>query len=195
MQFVDTGTNPESLILELPLAGTYTVIVDSFLPAQSGDFQYRVQPVEVVEQVLSDYNVLFFLPDGTFIGALAEQNLFTNRPMEIAGIPGTTLQVVISRANVPNERNRNVADRIRYVGFGGVNPQEYFSYLGPVTYGHNSAEGAMSVAAYAFYAPYIPEYFTSPGPSTIYFDTNNRRYRHPQRLNLLSDVRAEHCDQ
>ncbi len=180
VQFVDTGTNPESLILELPLAGTYTVIVDSFLPTQSGDFQYRVQPVEVVEQVLSDYNVLFFLPDGTFIGALAEQNLFTNRPMEIAGIPGTTLQVVISRANVPNERNRNAADRIRYVGFGGVNPQEYFSYLGPVTYGHNSAEGAMSVAAYAFYAPFIPEYFTSPGPSTIYFDTNNRRYRHPQ---------------
>ncbi|MBB6093340.1 hypothetical protein HNQ60_002218 [Povalibacter uvarum] len=180
VQFVDTGTNPESLILELPLAGTYTVVVDSFLPTQSGDFQYRVQPVEVVEQVLSDYNVLFFLPDGTFIGALAEQNLFTNRPMEISGIPGTTLQVVISRANVPDERNRNAADRIRYVGFGGVNPQEYFSYLGPVTYGHNSAEGAMSVAAYAFYAPYIPEYFTSPGPSTIYFDTNNRRYRHPQ---------------
>lgn len=180
IQFVDTGTNPESLILELPVSGTYTVVVDSFLPTQSGDFLYRVQPVEVVEQVVTDYNVLFFLTDGTFIGALAEQNLFTNRPMEISGIPGITLQVVISRANTPPARNRNVADRIRYVGFGGVEPQEYFSYLGPVTYGHNSAEGAMSVAAYAFYAPFIPEYFSSPGPSTIYFDTNNRRYRHPQ---------------
>ncbi len=178
--FVDTGTNPESLILELPVSATYTVVVDSFLPGQFGDFLYRVQPVEVVEQVVTDYNVLFFLTDGTFIGALAEQNLFTNRPMEIAGIPGITLQVVISRANTPSARNRNVADRIRYVGFGGVEPQEYFSYLDPVTYGHNSAEGAMSVAAYAFYAPFIPEWFTSPGPSTIYFDTNNRRYRHPQ---------------
>lgn len=180
LQFVDTGTNPESLTLELPLSGTYTVIVDSFLPTQSGDFIYRVQPVEVTERVLSDYNLLFFFEDGTFLGSLAEQNLFTNRPMEISEIPGLRLQMVIARANTPDPRNRNVADRIRYVGFNGVEPQEYFSYLGPVTYGHNSARGAMSVAAYAFYPPFIPEYFTSPGPSTIYFDTDNRRYRSPQ---------------
>src|SRR5262249_21474576 len=57
--------------------------------------------------------------------------------------------------------------------------QEYFSYLDPVTYGHNSARGAMGVAAYAFFAPYVPEAFTSPGPSTIYFDTDNRRLKNP----------------
>ncbi|NJO13288.1 MAG: S8 family serine peptidase [Gammaproteobacteria bacterium] len=74
---------------------------------------------------------------------------------------------------------RAIADRIRYVGFNGVNPQEYFSYLGPVTYGHNSAAGANGVAAYAFFAPFVPEGFTSPGPSTIYFDKNNRRLRRP----------------
>ena len=61
IQFVDSTTNPESLILELPLTGTYTVDVGSFQPAQSGDFLFRVQEVEVVEQVLSDYNLLFFL--------------------------------------------------------------------------------------------------------------------------------------
>ncbi|HEY5809700.1 MAG TPA: S8 family serine peptidase [Povalibacter sp.] len=180
IQFVDTGTNPESLTLELPLSGTYTVIVDSFEEDQFGDFLYRVQQVEIVEQVLSDYNLLFFLTDGTFIGALAEQNRFTNRPMEIGGIPGITLQMVVARANTPPTRNRNVADRIRYVGFGGVSPQEYYSYLSPVTYGHNSAAGANGVAAYAFYAPFVPENFTSPGPSTIYFDKNNKRHRHPQ---------------
>jgi hypothetical protein len=180
VQFVDTGTNPESLTLELPETGTYTVVVDSFLPAQFGDFLYRVQEVEIVEQVLSDYNLLFFFPDGTFAAALTEQNLFTNRPVEIGTFPEIELQVVIARANVPNSRNRNVADRIRYVGFSGIYPQEYYSYLDPVTYGHNSAEGAMGVAAYAFYAPYIPEAYTSPGPSTIYFDKNNRRYHKPQ---------------
>ncbi|MFC4308844.1 S8 family serine peptidase [Steroidobacter flavus] len=179
IQFVDSTTNPESLILELPIAGTYTVVVDSFGAAQFGDYSYRVQQVEVVEQVLSDYNLLFFLPDGTFVGSFAEQNRFTNRPVEIGQLPGATLQMVIARANTPG-KNRNVADRIRYVGFSGVNPQEYFSYLGPVTYGHNSAAGAMGVAAYAFYAPFIPEAFTSPGPSTIYFDKNNKRYRTPQ---------------
>ena len=177
IQFVDTGTTPESLTLELPLSGTYTVVVDSFAEDQFGDFLYRVQPVSVVEQVLTDFNLLFFLPNGTFIGALAEQNRFTNRPMEIGGLPGTTLQMVVARANIPDSHKRNVADRIRYVGFGGVNPQEYFSYLDPVTYGHSTARGAMGVAAYAFYAPFIPEAFTSPGPSTIYFDKNNKRLR------------------
>ncbi|HET9445812.1 MAG TPA: pre-peptidase C-terminal domain-containing protein [Steroidobacteraceae bacterium] len=188
IDFVDTGTNPESLTLELPETGTYTVVVDSFLPAQFGGYIYRVQEVEITEQVLSDYNILFFLPNGTFIGALAEQNRFTNRPIEIGGIPATTLQVVVARANVPAE-NRNVADRIRYVGFGGVNPQEYFSYLDPVTYGHNSAAGANGVAAYAFFPPFVPESFTSPGPSTIYFDKNNKRFKHPQ-IRLKPDMAA-----
>ena len=177
--FVDTGTNPESLTLELPLTGTYTVVVDSFLPGQFGDYLYRVQEVAIVQQVLSDYNLLFFF-NGSFIGASAEQNLFTNRPLELVGLPGATLEMVIARANTPNSGNRNVADRIRYVGFSGVNPQEHYSYLTPVTYGHNSAAGAMGVAAYPFFAPFVPEAFTSPGPVTIYFDKNNNRFRHPQ---------------
>ena len=97
-----------------------------------------------------------------------------------ASFRATTLQMVIARANTPERKNRNVADRIRYVGFGGVNPQEYFSYLDPVTYGHNSAAGANGIAAYAFFAPFVPEAFTSPGPSTIYFDKNNKRFKHPE---------------
>jgi hypothetical protein len=179
LDFVDTGTNPESLVTELPVAGTYTVVVDSFLPTQFGDYLYRVQEVQVAEQVLTDYNILFFFPDGRFLGALAEQNRLTNRPIEIGGIPTGPWQVVIARSNTPPANNRNVADRIRYVGFAGVSPQEYFSYLDPVTYGHNSARGAMSVAAYPFFPPFVPEAFTSPGPSTIYFDKDNRRLRNP----------------
>jgi hypothetical protein len=182
--FVDTGTNPESLILELPLTGTYTVVVDSFTPAQFGDYLFRVQEVQITEQVLSDYNLLFFTTGGAFIGALSEQNLFTNRPLELGGFnvgAGTAnLQMVIARANEPDEDNRNVADRLRYVWFTTGTPQEYFSYLSNVTYGHNSAAGAMGVAAYPFFAPFVPEGFTSPGPSTIYFDENNRRFRNPQ---------------
>jgi hypothetical protein len=38
----------------------------------------------------------------------------------------------------------------------------------------------MGVAAYPFFPPFVPESFTSPGPSTIYFDTDNRRFRHPE---------------
>ena len=88
-----------------------------------------------------------------------------------------SVQLVIARANTPTP-SRHVADRIRWVGFGNISPQEYFSYLDPVTYGHNSAAGAIGVAAYPFFAPFVPEAFTSPGPSTIYFDKNSRRLRH-----------------
>jgi hypothetical protein len=189
LQEVDTITNPESITLELPVSGTYTVIVDGF-EGTFGDFAYRVQEVAIVEQVLSDYNLLFFFPDGRLALALTEENTFTQRPIElIEGFPEIELQLVIARANTPTGRKRNIADRIRWVGFGGIEPQEYYSYLDPVTYGHNSAQGAMGVAAYAFYAPYIPEAYTSPGPSTIYFDKNNRRYHNPQ-IRQKPDVAA-----
>ncbi len=174
----DTGTNPEFIALELPATGTYRVRVTSFVPTQGGDFLYQVSNAELPEPVLSDYNLLFFLSTGQFVGALAEQNTFTNRPLELGGINATvTIQLVIARANTPTP-SRNVADRIRYVGFGNIAPQEYTSYLDPVTYGHNSAAGAIGVAAYAFFAPFVPEAFTSPGPSTIYFDKDSRRLRH-----------------
>ena len=75
------------------------------------------------------------------------------------------------------------------MGFSGINPQEHFSYRGPVTYGHNSAAGAMGVAAYPFFAPFVPESFTSPGPSTIYFDKHNKRLKHPE-IRLKPDVAA-----
>jgi len=174
----DTGTNPEFIGLELPVTGTYRVRVISFVPTQGGDFRYEVSNAELPEPVLSDYNLLFFLDTGEFLGALAEANTLTNRPIELGGINATvTIQLVIARANTPAP-SRHVADRIRWVGFGNIDPQEYTSYLDPVTYGHNSAAGAIGVAAYAFYAPFIPEAFTSPGPSTIYFDKDSRRLRH-----------------
>lgn len=180
--FQDTGTNPESLVLTLPQTGTYEVYVLDYnsLP---GDYIYRVQEVEVIEQVLSDYNLLFFLSNGTYIGAFAEDNRFTNRPLELGGWNAggaINLQMVVARANTPAGKKKNIADRIRYVWFTSGTPQEYFSYLGPVTYGHNSAEGAMGVAAYAFYAPFIPESFTSPGPATIYFEKDNKRLEVPR---------------
>jgi hypothetical protein len=175
----DTGTNPEFIALELPATGTYTVRVSSF-ELTGGDYRYTVSNADLPEPVLSDYNLLFFLSTGQFVGALAETNPLTNRPIEIGGLnpnATATLQIVIARANTPMP-SRRVADRIRYVAFGNVNPQEYISYLDPVVYGHNSAAGAIGVAAYPFYAPFVPEAFTSPGPSTIYFDKDSRRLRH-----------------
>ena len=71
-----------------------------------GDYIYRVQEVEVVQQVLTDYNVLFFLTDGTFIGAFQEDNRFTNRPIELGALNANiTVQIVISRSNALRARS------------------------------------------------------------------------------------------
>ena len=59
---------------------------------------------------------------------------------------------------------------------------EYFDYKTPITFGHNHEPGAISAAAYSPFRPYIPEDFTSPGPSYIYFDADGqspRAARHP----------------
>lgn len=173
----DTGTNPEFIALGLPATGTYTVVVISFDETQGGDYRYEVSNAVLPEPVSSDYNLLFFRATGEFIGALAEVNTATSRPIELGGINATIgVQIVIARANTPTP-GRNVADRVRWVGFGNTSPQEYTSYLDPVTYGHNSAAGAIGVAAYPFFAPFVPEAFTSPGPSTIYFDKDSKRLR------------------
>lgn len=177
--FVDSTTVPESLLLAVPATGTYTVVVGSFQAAQFGDYQYRVQRMETGNAVRSDYNLLFFTPAGDFIGALSEANTLTNRPLELGGLPGATLQVVIARGNSPGN-GPGIADRLRWVGFGGVQALEYFNYLSPVTFGHSCARGAMSVAAYPFFAPFVPEPFTSPGSSFIYFDSDSRPLPFPQ---------------
>jgi hypothetical protein len=175
----DTGTNPEFFAVELPAAGTYRVHVTSF-EETGGDYAWTVSNADLPEAVLSDYNLLFFRTTGEFLGALAENNTLTNRPAVLGGINATIgVQMVIARANTPTP-SRKVADRIRWVGFGNTLPQEYTSYLDPVTYGHNSAAGAIGVAAYPFFAPFIPEAFTSPGPSTIYFDKDSKRLRHTE---------------
>ena len=187
LAFEDSTTNPELLLAKLPVNGTYTVRIGGFAGAVGG-FTFKVQEATITQRVVTDFNLLVFRTSGAFLGAVAENNLITNRPVELAGLPGGTFQLVISRSNTPAP-NSGAANRIRYVMFTAGGPQEYFDYNGPITFGHNSARGAIGVAAYAFYPPFIPEAFTSPGPATIYFDTKNRPLRHPE-VRLKPDLAA-----
>ena len=184
----DDTTNPEILVAKLPKTGAYTIEIGGFNGAVGG-FTYKVQDAIVDQRVVSDYNLLLFRSNGTFLGAIAEDNLTTNRPIELASITGPrNFQLVIARANTP-ARNSGAGDRMRYVWFTSGQPQEYYDYNSPVTYGHNAARGSTSVGAYAFYPPFVPEAFTSPGPTTIYFDKKNRRLRHPE-VRLKPDLSA-----
>ncbi|MGI8889413.1 MAG: S8 family serine peptidase [Chthoniobacterales bacterium] len=180
----DTGTD-EILLIFLEQTGTYTVRVTQFGDQTGGVYDYSVDEASGTQLVTTDFNMLFFTESGSFIGASGENNIQTNRPVEIAQIlPEQTtngiVQVVIARSNTPPP-NPQPASRIRYVTFTSGEPQEYFTINNnPITFGHNSAQGANGVAAYAFYPPFVPEGFTSPGPSIIVFDKDNNRLPQPE---------------
>ncbi len=183
----DTGTD-ELLTLKLDQTGVYTVRVTQFGSPTGGQYDYSVDEVinGCQQLITTDFNMLFFDGNGNFIGTSGEDNIQTGRPVEIATISpsqttaGNIVQVVIARSNTPPP-NPQPASRVRYVTFTSGEPQEYFSYnRTPITFGHNSAEGANGVAAYAFYPPFIPEGFTSPGPSIIVFDKDNNRLPEPE---------------
>ncbi len=180
----DTGTD-EILLITLPQSGIYIVRVTSFLP-EGGDYDYSVDEAVGPQLVSTDFNMLFFDGDGAFIGASGLDNIIANRPIEIAQIfpsqttAGNIVQVVIARSNKPPP-NPQPASKLKYVCFISGEPQEYFSYnRTPITFGHSAAAGAIGVGAYAFYPPYIPEGFTSPGPSIIAFDHDNNRLPMPE---------------
>ena len=107
----------------------------------------------------------------------------TNQPIEIGSIaaffPSQTItRMVIARANTPSAPVSST--KIRYVLTGALTqPIEYFDYQTPIMFGHNHEPGAMAVAAYSPFRPYLPEDFTSGGPSYIYFDSNANRLATP----------------
>lgn len=199
----DTGVD-ETVTLFAPISGQYTIHVHPFATASpvggppvptQGHFSLQVNTANGIPRITQDFNLLFFDMNGAFIQAVASNNFANNRPIEIwapsFSASFSQVQLVISRSNTTAPPN--AADHLKYVffgnGLGGMGPAEYNDYLTPVTFGHSAAAGANSVAAYAMFRPNLPEDFTSPGPVTIYFDTNNNRLATPE-LRLKPDVAA-----
>ncbi len=176
----DTGTD-EEIFFFANLSGTYTVDVVSFNAGSMGPFRVSAYTASGTLRVTTDFNLLFFRSDtGAFVKSIAAKNLLTNQPLEFGSLTFPTanlVQLVIARGNVPTAPIP--ASRIRYVNTGFAGPSEYNSYQTPVTYGHNHEPGAISAAAYSPFRPYLPEEFTSPGPSFIYFDQDANRLATP----------------
>ncbi len=175
----DTGTD-EAVSLTPAVSGNFTVRITAF-GGTTGPYTIAASTL-VSTGMTSDYNLLFFNATGGFIGSTTSDAFFVNRPNKVANIVfsgSNTTQLVIAKTkqlNLPA-----VANRIRYVAFSGNSaPQEFFSYQTPVTFGHNSARDGHGVAAYAFFPPYVPEAFTSPGPVTIVFDAAGNRLAQPE---------------
>jgi len=184
----DNTTVPEQLVSFLPTSGTYTIRITGFEGA-TGDFAFQVNSVTGTASVAADFNILLFTGTGRFITAATENNLATGRPLEFLNVTGTgTIQVVFARADTPPTAPE-AASVFRCVFFDSGRLLEHYSFKTPTTFGHNSAVGANNIAAYAFYPPFVPESFTSPGVVTIYFDQDNQRLATPE-IRLKPDMAA-----
>ncbi len=202
----DTGVD-ETVTFFPQVAGNYTIHIHPFctpdptgntcVPTQ-GPFSVKVNQANATSTMTQDFNILYFDMNGNYIPdqSLTTNNFINNRPIELVQPPklstsGAQVQMVISRSNTTAPAN--AANRLKYVFFGNgtrnCGPAEYTSYTMPVTFGHSAAAGANSVAAYDVFRPNIAQYFTSAGPVTIYFDTNNNRLATPQ-VRLKPDVAA-----
>jgi len=89
---------------------------------------------------------------------------------------------VVARSSVPTAPEPATHFRwiIRGNGLSGIGPAEYFTVNTPNTKGHAMANGCNGTAAYSVFRMSIPEYFTSPGPATVYFDNMGNRLPTPE---------------
>ncbi len=173
----DTGTD-EEIYFFAPESGNYTINVRAFNASTTGAFNLSAFVAAGVQRITTDYNLLFFTAAGAYISGstLAANNIASNQPLETGALPAGVSQMVIARANTPTAPV--LATKVRYVMSSG-RPTEYFDYQTPISFGHNHEPGAISTAAHGPFPPYLPEDYTSPGPSYIFFDANANRLAQP----------------
>ena len=155
----------------------YTITVTGFRGA-TGDFTVDVLPVLSPSKTTTDFNLLVFDDDGTFLGALSDLNTLSGRPSELADLSGLPdVQIVISRAGTgsvqgdpdpQHPQRRPLLHRVRRpAGARDVRPQR--------------GTGATSVAAYDPQSRTSPSSSPRPGGKLpVYFSSSGRRFSSPQ---------------
>jgi hypothetical protein len=171
-----------------PTTGIYTISVTAYQNAVAMDVTYGAYTLNIytasgTDQVTQNLNLLVFDTNGNYIpgDSVTTNGIASGSPIKftefVAPPNATQLQFVIARSTPVATGGGRTADHFRYLCFGDgivpLGPAQYFSYTTPLTFGHSCAALANAVAAYPYYKPNIPEFFTSPGPSTQYFDANN----------------------
>ncbi len=182
----DTGTD-ETISFNAAIAGSYTIVVTNF-GGTMGPYTVNLYVALPNPQITTDFNLLVFDLEGNYLSAssLKTNNYSTNVPLELGATPPkpgeTQVQYVITRASIPTDPNpaTHIRWTIRGNGLSGIGPAEYLTVNTPNVKGHSMANGCNGTAAYNVFRMSIPEYYTSPGPATVYFDSMGNRLPTPE---------------
>ncbi|MGZ5004009.1 MAG: S8 family serine peptidase [Chthoniobacterales bacterium] len=183
----DTGTDETLQFTATTSTPGYTVIVESF-GGTTGAYNVDLYNAAPAPGVTTDFNILVFDINGNYLpnSSLVTNNISSNAPFEFRRTSPATgqtqVQYVISRSNNP-PASPQPATHLRWIirgnGASGIGPAEYITINTPNTKGHAMARGCNGTAAYSVFRPSMQEYFTSPGPATVYFDKLGNRLTPP----------------